>query len=77
MAPRPVAPAITSVLRASSIVLTPVVFQTVMVSTVGQIEPIQLNLSASNVTPLTPAACIAGNVFASMPMLVPSRGATS
>jgi putative membrane protein len=52
-------------------------FHTVIVSTVGLIEPIQMNLPRSKRMTSRPAACMAGKLLAIMPMFVPSLGATS
>ena len=75
MPPRAVAPAMISFLRASSMLWTPAVCQTAMVSTTGAIVPSHRIWLASNWMPGLPIACAAGKPFWTMPIEVPSRGA--
>jgi hypothetical protein len=68
MPPRPTAPMTTSFVRASSIVFTPLVCQSAMVSTVDMIEPAQLYFEESNCGPGMPTACMIGSAFWIMPI---------
>jgi hypothetical protein len=68
IAPLPEAPATTSFLRKSSMLLTPVVCHTAMVSTTGAMVPSQRNLTTSNCTPWPPTAWVAAKLLPSMPI---------
>ncbi len=75
MTPRAVAPATISFWRASSMLFTPAVCQTAIVSITGATVPSHRILLESNLMPGLPIACAAGNRFCTMAIVVPSRGA--
>ncbi len=75
MAPLPEAPATISRLRRSSIVFTPVVCHTAMVSTTGAMVPSQRNLRGVELHALPADRLRGGKVVAEHPDAVPSRGA--
>ena len=66
--PRPVAPMVISLARASSMVLAPAVCHSAIVSMVGLIEPIQWNWPVSNLMFAVPSTWAIGMPFWIMPM---------